>query len=709
MAGNPELKVVITGDVSGARNAVGEADGLFGGMSARVSGVATAVGTAVGNMALNAATSLVGIGVDSIGLAQQMETLSKKADTVFGAGAADIRVWADSVNESFGLSDEAVVGLAANMGDLLVPLGFTREEAANMSQETVNMAGALSAWSGGAVDAAEVSDILTKAYLGETDGLKQLGISISADEVAKRAAQNAAEGLTFATEEQAKAFATQQLITEKSTDAQTAWADGTMDATKKSNEMKAAWEDAKVSLGNVLLPIVQGATAFFVDTFIPAVRDVVASFQENWPRIREIVTNAIEPVVTIVTGVVNAIMVVWGVFGETIISGLQRAWSGISTIVQGALDVIRGIFDIFAGIFSGDWSRVWDGIQQVFQGVWDAIGGIVELAVGYVQTTIGLVCDAIGVAWGTFWGAIQTAINTVWEAIKTLVDLAIKAVGTTIETVTTAIGTAWDTFWTAIQTAINTVWDAIKELVQKAIDAVALSIKTATDAIKLAWDTVWGGISTFVHDTWETIKTTIGTAIDTAKTKVSDTLDSIKTKFGEIWDGISTKVSEIWEDIKTNVSNGIDGVVGFVTELPGKVSSAVAGAFDGIWDSFKGVINKIVDGWNNLSFTMPSISFDWNGPLPGGNTTVGGWTLSTPNLPRLAVGTDFFTGGFAMVGEQGPELVRMPRGSQVFTANETRGMMGGRTTNVVNTFIMPAGARMAQRDLKRWSQINYEL
>ena len=41
----------------------------------------------------------------------------------------------------------------------------------------------LRAWSGGQTSAAEVSDILAKAMLGETDGLKQLGISISQDEV----------------------------------------------------------------------------------------------------------------------------------------------------------------------------------------------------------------------------------------------------------------------------------------------------------------------------------------------------------------------------------------------------------------------------------------------------------------------------------------------------------------------------------------------
>ena len=48
-----------------------------------------------------------------------------------------------------------------------------------------------------------------------------------------------------------------------------------------------------------------------------------------------------------------------------------------------------------------------------------------------------------------------------------------------------------------------------------------------------------------------------------------------------------------------------------------------------------------------------------------------------PTPPAFAKGTDFAPGGMALVGEQGPELVNLPRGSQVFTASETRDMMRG--------------------------------
>lgn len=52
-----------------------------------------------------------------------------------------------------------------------------------------------------------------------------------------------------------------------------------------------------------------------------------------------------------------------------------------------------------------------------------------------------------------------------------------------------------------------------------------------------------------------------------------------------------------------------------------------------------------------------------------------GIVAATP-IPAFAKGTDFAPGGMALVGEEGPELVNLPRGSKVFTAAQTNKMIG---------------------------------
>jgi hypothetical protein len=54
-----------------------------------------------------------------------------------------------------------------------------------------------------------------------------------------------------------------------------------------------------------------------------------------------------------------------------------------------------------------------------------------------------------------------------------------------------------------------------------------------------------------------------------------------------------------------------------------------------------------------------------------------------PFLPAFAGGTNYAPGGLAVVGESGPEVVNLPRGSQVIP-NHKLGTGGGTTVNVIN-------------------------
>jgi hypothetical protein len=47
------------------------------------------------------------------------------------------------------------------------------------------------------------------------------------------------------------------------------------------------------------------------------------------------------------------------------------------------------------------------------------------------------------------------------------------------------------------------------------------------------------------------------------------------------------------------------------------------------------------------------------------------------HLPGFAGGVNNFGGGLAVVGERGPELVNLPRGSSVFSNSDSRDMVSG--------------------------------
>ena len=64
--------------------------------------------------------------------------------------------------------------------------------------------------------------------------------------------------------------------------------------------------------------------------------------------------------------------------------------------------------------------------------------------------------------------------------------------------------------------------------------------------------------------------------------------------------------------------------------------------------------------------------------MNGTNSSFGRWVGS---VAYNAAGTDNWRGGLTWVGENGPELVNLPKGSQVLTNQESRSV-GGDTFNI---------------------------
>jgi hypothetical protein len=202
-----------------------------------------------------AADKIIGYGKELFKLGTEMEVLGRKAETVFGEALPLVTEQAEKNAAAMGLSTGAFIDAAAAIGDLLIPMGFQREEAAAISTELVNLSGALAEWSGGQLDAEGVTQVLSKAVLGQREGLKQLGISITEAEIQTRLAEKGLKGLTGEMLQQAKAAATLELITEKSADAQEAFANNADTNIRRQAELAAAFREIKEAIATALIPV----------------------------------------------------------------------------------------------------------------------------------------------------------------------------------------------------------------------------------------------------------------------------------------------------------------------------------------------------------------------------------------------------------------------------------------------------------------------
>ena len=270
MANEVEIRVVT--NTANADAQLNKLKGTTGGLNKNLLTSAkrfAVMGTAVAGAA-------VGVGLVTkkvFDMAANLELVENKINIVFGDQVGMVNDWADNVSKRMGLSSTQVAGLAANFADLLIPMQFTREQAAEMSTDIVGLSGALSEWSGGTRSVKEVSDILGKAMLGEREAIKSLGISITEADVKNKILSMSTQQLSGLTEAQAKAIATRDLILEKSIDAQNAYKDNTDGLSVAQAELSSALEEVKEEFIRELTPALTQFADYLRTSFIPMVEE----------------------------------------------------------------------------------------------------------------------------------------------------------------------------------------------------------------------------------------------------------------------------------------------------------------------------------------------------------------------------------------------------------------------------------------------------
>jgi len=143
-----------------------------------------------------------------------------------------------------------------------------------------------------------------------------------------------------------------------------------------------------------------------------------------------------------------------------------------------------------------------------------------------------------------------------------------------------------------------------------------------------------------------------------------------------VWNSISTFFGEKINGLITTVTGAKDRVVGAFTGIWDSVKSTAQTALDGLVGIVKGIINTVIGAVNGFIGKVNGV-VSKAGEIPG-VPDIG----QIDTIPYLAKGTNFFSGGAAIVGEKGPELVNLPRGSQVFSNQKTQDMMGKRAQNI---------------------------
>ncbi len=129
-------------------------------------------------------------------------------------------------------------------------------------------------------------------------------------------------------------------------------------------------------------------------------------------------------------------------------------------------------------------------------------------------------------------------------------------------------------------------------------------------------------------------------------------------------------IKKSFEDIGNSVSNSFKNMITGATSWKDAMKSLISSVIDELWRLY--VVKQIVGFFTGMIGGTTSATASRLAPSATAKIAA--------NAPLFANGTVNAPGGMAWVGERGPELVNLPRGSQVIPAHRAQNMGGGGVT-----------------------------
>ena len=344
-------------------------------------------------------------GVKLFNMAESLETTIWKAHTVFGEYFDDMDKMASETAKAMGLTRGEFLKASAGIQDLLIPMWFTREEATKNTQELMSLSGALAEWSAGQYDATQVWDILAKAMLWEREQLKSLWIAISENDVQQRLLENWTKDLTGAALQQAKAIATQQLIFEKSTDAQKAYEEGAESLTRKKAELKATLWNLQETIATALLP----AFHEIVTTLQPVIEKVAESIS-LWFKNKE----NVEKLTNVIKWIISVFQFLFQVLG-TLISALYKLGEALWFIAFKVVEFVwtaKQKFIDFKDATLETFANIKEYVVWIFEDMKNAIIEKFQSAIDFVNEALAKV--------KAVWEKVTAVVNSVKNAASSV-------------------------------------------------------------------------------------------------------------------------------------------------------------------------------------------------------------------------------------------------------------------------------------------------
>lgn len=490
------LSAKITGDSSGFDKAIQSAEKTASSFEKRMESISSkaksigdklsGIGTA---LTVGVTTPLAVAGKSMVDAASDFDENLNKISVAFGDSADDVKAWADTATESFGLSMNQALEATSLFGDMATSMGISQSEAASMSTSLAGLAGDMASFKNIGID--EAMTALNGVFTGETESLKQLGIVMTEVNL-----QEFADGLGLVYDDMTQAEKVQLRYNYVMAMSKNAIGDYARTSDGTANSMRtfqASVENLAITLGQNLLPI--------VTPIIQKATEMVNAFSAADPELQRLILGiagiaaAAGPALIILGGMVSGFGSLVSILGAvlspigliiTAIAALSagfvylmntneqfrdavlQVWDSISSKIQSVRDIISEID--FSGIFSGIMSQLQTflpSFESVFNTVKIIIGTVADAFSAFFSGLAGSFSGGLDGAEG-FASGFMTVLGMISPPLKAII-LLFQNFGPQIESLVSIIGSSLVPVFSTLGTTIGGIASAIMPAIQSAL------------------------------------------------------------------------------------------------------------------------------------------------------------------------------------------------------------------------------------------------
>lgn len=381
------------------------------------------------------------------------------------------------------------------------------------------------------------------------------------------------------------------------------------------SDLQQSFGAVATNLGGSLMPVVQKFADILLE-FAPFVQQAMTNLS---PLLSDLFEKLMPPLMELLDQIFPILMEVLNTILPIIIDLAGELLPAIVEIIQAILPIIPPILAIIQEIAP----YLIEFVQMILPIIVQLFQKVMPLFVKIVEAILPIIAELLPL------------IMEILEAIMPFLQLLLDIIGFFVE----VLGGL-------IEKVLPVIINIIKNVLTPIIKVLTTVIKGVAEAFQKAWEfikNIWSNAGGFFKGIWEGIKNAFGAVADWFKNIFSKAWQAVKDVFskgGKVFEGIKEGITNVFHNVVNAIIRGINAVI--------------AAPFN--------AINNIFNRLRGISI-LKMAPFSW---LP---------TIGVPQIPELAEGGQV-GGGSAMVGEEGPEIVDLPRGATVVPLDRSSVSLG---------------------------------